>query len=119
MAGATRTEFLEADIETVSRRDPRWNGALWGLGVGAGLGFLLDASLVNEYGRDDISPGASAAFIASAAAIGAGAGFAIDALIKRRQVIYSRPPASTRTNVTILPLSTGRRTGIVVSLPVG
>jgi hypothetical protein len=110
MVGKTRTEFAEADVETVSRRDSRWNGTLWGLGVGAVLGAGLDRSLVKYYGRDDISTGSSVGSIATAAAIGAGIGFAVDAMIKGRRVIYSRPSTSTTRRGTVLPMWGPRRT---------
>ena len=116
VVGKTQTEFFEADVETVSRRDSRWNGTLWGLGLGGVLGATLDKSLVEEYGRDDISSGSSVAFIATAAGIGAGIGFAVDAMIKGRRVIYSRPRTSMRRNATLLPMWGTRRKGIFVSL---
>jgi hypothetical protein len=81
---------------------------LWGLGAGVVLGASLDRSLVNEYGRDDISRGASVAFIATAAGIGAGIGFVVDALIRGREVIYSKP----RATATVLPMLGTRRKGI-------
>ena len=90
VANKTRTELVEADVETISQRDSRWNGTLWGLGAGGALGALLDRSLVNEYGRDDISAGSSVSFIATAAGLGAGIGFAVDALLKGQRVVYSR-----------------------------
>ena len=114
--GKTRTEFVEADVETVSRRDSRWNGTLWGLGAGAVVGALLDRSLVDEYGRDDISSASSAAFVATAAGIGAGVGFAVDALIKGRRVIYSRPRTSKGGNATVWPVWQPDRKSVVVSL---
>ena len=115
VVGATQTEIAEADVETISRRDSRWNGTLWGLGAGGVLGALLDRGLVEEYGRDDISAGSSASFIATAAGIGAGIGFAVDAMIKGRRVIYTRRRASTR-DVTVSPEWNTRRKGILVSL---
>lgn len=112
LAGKNRMEFGDADVETISRRDPRWNGTLWGIGAGGVLGTLVDRSLVNEYGRDDISRGASAAFIATAVGIGAGIGFVVDALIRGQQVIYSKPRTTTR----ILPIWGIQRKGISLSL---
>ncbi len=116
IGGKTRTEFVEADVEKVSRRDSRWNGTLWGLGAGGVVGALLDRSLVKEYGRDDISPGSSVSFVATAAGIGAGIGFGVDAMIKGRRVIYSRPRAATAGNATVLPMWHPGRKGIFVSL---
>ena len=116
VANKTRTEFVEPDVETVSQRDSRWNGTLWGLGVGGVLGVLLDRSLVDEYGRDDISAGSSVSFIATAAGIGAGIGFAVDAMLKGQRVIYSRPPTSITKHTTVLPMWSTRRQAIVVVL---
>jgi hypothetical protein len=116
VANKTRTEFVEADVETVSRRDSRWNGTLWGLGAGGVLGVLLDRSLVDEYGRDDISAGSSVSFIATAAGIGAGIGFVVDAMLKGQRVIYSRPPTSITKHTTVLPMWGTRRRAIVVVL---
>jgi len=115
VVGTTQTEFVEADVETVSRRDSRWNGTLWGLGLGGVLGATFDKSLVEYYGRDDISSGSSAAFIATAAGIGAGIGFVVDAMIKGRRVIYSRSRTSISRNATLVPMW-GTRKGIFVSL---
>jgi hypothetical protein len=116
VVGKTRTELFGSDVETVSQRDSRWNGTLWGLGAGGLLGALLDRSLVEEYGREDISSGASVSFIATVAGIGAGIGFAIDAMIHGRRVIYSRAGTSMRRNATVLPMWAPRRKGIFVSL---
>jgi hypothetical protein len=112
---ADRMEFLEPDVETVSRRDSRWNGTLWGLGAGAVLGTLLDRTLVGEYGREDISVGESASFIATAAGLGAGIGFAVDALVRGRHVLYARPPSTTGM-VSVLPVWRPARGGILVTL---
>jgi len=116
LVGKTRTVFVEADVDTVSRRDSRRNGTLWGLGVGGVLGVLLDRSLVKEYGRDDISAGSSASFITTAAGIGAGIGFAVDALMKDQQVIYSRPRKSTRMSAEVFATWSHRRQSISVLL---
>ena len=105
-----------ADVETVSRRDSRWNGTLWGLAAGGVLGALLDRSLVEEYGRDDISPGSSLSLVATAAGIGAGIGFGIDAMIKGRRVIYSKPRPPVDGNATVLPMWRSSRKGVLVSL---
>lgn len=116
IAGRTEREFLEADVETISRRDSRWNGTLWGLGIGGVLGAWADNGLVDVYGREDISVGESVGFIAGTAAVGAGIGFAVDALIRGTRLIYSRPATSTRKDTTVMPIWAGRRTGIFVSL---
>jgi hypothetical protein len=115
VVGKDRIEFVEADVETVSRRDSRWNGTLWGLGTGAVLGALMDKGLVEEYGREDIQVGESVAFIVEASGIGAGVGFAVDALIKGRRVVYMRSP-STRGTASVSPMWGPSRRGILVSL---
>jgi hypothetical protein len=112
MVGKTRTEFSETDLETVSRRDSRWNGTLWGLAVGAILGASLEKSLAGEYGRDDVGYGSA---VVPFAGIGAGIGFAVDAVNKGRRVIYTRPRTSTR-DATVSPVWNTRRKGIFVSL---
>jgi hypothetical protein len=116
VVGKTRTEFVVADVDTVSRRDSHWNGTLWGLAAGGVLGALLDRSLVEEYGRDDISPGSSLSLVATAAGVGAGIGFGIDAMIKGRRVIYSRPRPSIGGNATVLPIWRPERKHVLVSL---
>jgi hypothetical protein len=114
VADKTRTVFVQADVETVSLTDSRLNGILWGLGVGGVLGVLLDKSLTDEYGRDDISVGSSVSFIATAAGIGAGIGFVVDAILKGQRTIYSRPPTSITKHTTVLPMWVPRRQALVV-----
>jgi hypothetical protein len=115
-AGGARTDFAEDALSTISRPDSRWNGTLWGLGVGGVLGALVDRGLVKEYGREDISVGQSVASIAEVAGIGAGIGFVIDALIKGRRLIYSRSQVSMRGDMRLRPMWGRRRQGVVVSL---
>lgn len=112
VVGTTQTEFVEADLESVSRRDSRWNGVLWGLTLGGVLGAALEKSFVDEYGRDDVGYGS---VVVPFAGIGVGVGFAVDAMIKGRRVVYSRPRTSTR-DPTISPVWSTRRKGIGVSL---
>jgi hypothetical protein len=116
LVGQTKTEFFEADVETINRRDSRWNGTLWGLGVGGVLGAWVDRGLVKEYGREDISVGASVKFISGTAAVGAGIGFVVDAMIRGRRLIYSRAQTSVKGTTTVLPMWGSRRKGIFVLL---
>lgn len=116
IVGGVRTDFAEDALDTVSRRDSRWNGTLWGLGVGGVLGAWLDRGLVKEYGREDIDVCESVAFIVEAAGVGAGIGFAVDALIKGRRLVYSRSQVSMRRSVTLLPMWVSGRKGVYVSL---
>lgn len=110
----TRIDVPESDLDTISTRDSRWNGTVWGLGVGAVLGAWLDRDLVRAYGREDISVGESALFIAQAAGGGAAIGFAVDAILDGRRVIYSR--SRTSTSATVLPLWGHGRMGVVLSV---
>ncbi len=112
----TRTEFFEMDVERIGRRDSRWNGTLWGLGVAGALSAWVDRGLVNEYGREDIPVGDSVAFIAGTAAAGAGIGFAMDALNKGERVLYSRAGPSTRSRPVVMHVWLGHRAGIFVSV---
>ena len=108
-----RTDFSETDLDTVARRDSRWNGTLWGLAVGAALGISFEKGFADEYGRDDIGYGSVAVPFAG---LGAGIGFAVDAMTKGRRIIYSRAGRSTR-NATVALVWNSRRQGILVTLP--
>jgi hypothetical protein len=111
-----RTDFAEGDLDTISQRDSRWNGTLWGLGVGGALGAGLDRSLVKEYGREDIGVGDSVAFIAEAAAVGAGIGFVVDALIKGERLLYARSQTSTIRSATLRLMWLHGRKGVLLLL---
>ena len=78
------TVLTEGDIATISRRDSPWNGMLWGLAAGAVLGAVAEKSIADYY--DEGSDG-SLAVLGGAA--GAGIGFALDALISGRNLIFS------------------------------
>ena len=93
VVGGNRIDFPATDLDTVSRRDSRWSGTLWGLAVGGALGIYIEKGLAGEYGRDDVGYGS---LVVPLAALGAGLGFATDAMIKGRQVVYARPASSTK-----------------------
>jgi hypothetical protein len=112
MVDGTRVEFAGTDVETVSRRDSRWSGTLWGLGIGGALGASFERALAGEYGRDDIGYGSA---LVPFAAIGAGIGFGVDALIKGERIIYSRSHTSP-TSVSVSPMWNPSRKGIRVSV---
>jgi hypothetical protein len=92
IVGGARTDFSESDLDTVSRRDSRWNGTLWGLAIGAAVGLSFEKSLSHEYGRDDIGYGS---VVVPFAGLGASVGFAVDAMIKGRRIIYASRRSST------------------------
>lgn len=83
-----RRDFRDNDVDVVRQRrqDSLANGALWGFGVGAGLGLLAAASWC-EY---ECNPGLVALVTTLYGGVGAGVGVGIDAMIVRNQVIYAR-----------------------------
>lgn len=85
-----RTKFAETDVDTISRRDSRWNGTLWGLVVGATLGTLFEKGLGSEYGGYY-----DGSFTVLFGAVGSGVGFATDAMIRGRRLVYSNPARLT------------------------
>jgi hypothetical protein len=115
IVGGARTDFAETDLDTVGQRDSRWNGTLWGLAIGAALGLSLEKSFANEYGRDEIGYGS---VVLSFAGLGAGIGFAVDAIKRGRRIVYARAGSAT-TNATVVPIWTMQRKGILLSLRFG
>ena len=101
-------EFLEWEVDRIEQRGPDSlkNGALIGLGIGAGFGAAALAA-----------SGADTRFVAMAAllysGIGAGIGSGLDALIEGRRLIYAGSPAS-RTTVNLLSVPSGPRKSIMV-----
>jgi hypothetical protein len=94
--------FQEADVGTVRRRyrDSLRNGALWGLGVGAGIGAA--GALASDFWGSDAR--LALIQVAANAGLGAAAGVAVDVLIKGRQVIYEgspQRPAKSGVNVPV------------------
>jgi hypothetical protein len=112
IVNGARTDFSATDLDTVGRRDSRWTGTLWGLVVGAALGIWFEKGLADEYGRDDIGYGS---MVVPFAGLGAGLGFAVDAMIKGRRIVYTRAGSSTNT-ATVAPVWNSRRKGMFVSL---
>lgn len=85
-------EWRETEVATITQRrgDSLTNGALIGLGTGAGISAIgIAISSANDV-YDDVNAGEVAAVIALYAAIGAGIGAGIDALISRHRVIFER-----------------------------
>ena len=105
----SRVEMLEGDVRTIlqRRQDSLGNGALWGLGTGASLGFLAGS----QFG----GPGLGTIVALVYGGVGAGVGVGIDALIAGRQVIYAKPGASS-TRVRVSPLLSRDRHGAQLSV---
>jgi len=100
-------DLRELDVATVRQRRPDSlrNGALWGLGIGAGTGMLA-------CGRCHVGPGLVVAGLYGG--IGAGIGVGIDALIEGRLVVYQRRASTTR--ITVTPQLARSHKGVNVSL---
>lgn len=102
-------EWTEGEIRTIRQRvpDSLSNGALWGLGIGAGLMGLGLAAV----GVEDGDEGWAVLAVAIYGGIGAGIGVGVDALIRSKQVIYQRPTTSVgwRVSPLVTPIARGAR----------
>jgi len=99
-----------ADIVRVRARraDSVLNGALIGAGAAVASGlFLCTRTEPWENCRDDVGP------ILRIAAVGAGIGMGVDALIRGRRTIYEAPHAA---QLRVAPIVARRATGLQVSL---
>ncbi len=104
--------WTEDDIARIRQRraDSLANGALIGLGVGAGIG-LAGGLALRESGED----GLVFAVMAVYGGIGAGVGVGFDAIVRSEYVIFERatsPPVSLRFS----PLVTAHARGVRLSL---
>ena len=109
--GGKKTTYGERDILEITRRggDPLTNGAWWGFGIGAGFGSL-------GYGVFCATETCSAiaiVIIPVYGAMGAGAGVAVDALIRGEKTVYRAPNRQITTAVA--PMF-GRRKGIGLAI---
>ena len=106
-----RRDWTETDITMIRQRrpDPLANGVLWGFGIGAGLGVasLLGGGCEGSVTFLPVCMGIAGAF-------GAGIGAAVDAAIRREQVIFTRPLAVT--GVRFEPFLTSSRRGVLVAV---
>ncbi len=105
--GKQLLELREADVQTIRRRgnDSLRDGALWGLGTGAGVGMVT-------CGRCHVGPGLVAA--AMFGGIGSGIGVGIDALIRTEMTIFQRRGAAG--TVTVAPQLAKSHQGVMVSV---
>jgi hypothetical protein len=94
----TSTEVPYARIMRIDHpHDGLGNGALWGLGVGAGIGFAMvlqeessDCESAGFFSCGDPQPVAYALVPAIVGGLGAAIGVGVDALIRREPNIYRR-----------------------------
>ena len=88
-----RRDYAEADVDFIRQRrgDSLANGAKWGAGIGAAL-LAVAIAACDECHLDSPDDYLVAAFATGAyAAMGAGVGVGIDALIRRPRTVYRRP----------------------------
>lgn len=110
--GGMPRRFAESDVATIQQRrgDSLKNGALWGLGVGAGFAATALALLSGGDCYDTANCfGFAAAAIGVYGGIGAGIGTGVDAMIKGQQVVYQAPVSA---RLQIAPLVTRRSKGV-------
>ena len=88
VSDGTRRDLAERDIATIYQRRPDSlaNGALWGFGIGAGLGLAGGIALSDIGSSAAIIP----IFTLLYGGIGAGIGTGLDAMVSAERVIYAR-----------------------------
>lgn len=107
--GDGQRAFAEADVRTIRRRgDSIANGAKWGAGFGLGFGILGAIAL-----GDELDPAAVPFVVAVYAAFGTGVGVGVDALVRGRVLIFSRPG---RAALQLAPIVTRRSAGAAAVL---
>ena len=101
-------EWADTEVSRIFQRkqDSLMNGALWGVGGGAGAFGVLAAIFCSD--GDCEFDATVAGAIAMYAGLGAAVGVGIDALITRRHAIYERPSNSAVLSVAPI-LANGRR----------
>ena len=111
LAGDNRM-FAERDVEAVTRHDHAnvRTGALWGFGIGAGLGVLAGAAIC-EYRCE---PGAYAAVALVYGGLGSGIGVGISAMMPTEQLIFRS--SSSKARLTVAPVLSQDRKALSVSL---
>ncbi len=106
----SRGEVRQIDVRV---DDPITNGALIGAGIGTGLALGTCVAVAGD-GND------CAEFILFLGGVyagaGAGLGTLVDALHRRREVVYVAPSAASERRLSVVPLITRDKMGVLVSL---
>ena len=114
VSSGTRRELKlgETDVSLIRQRrqDSLGNGALIGLGVGAGLGAIALAIICSNEDCEGEAP----EFVAVYAGLGTAVGVGVDALIVRHRVIYEKRAGEITLGVR--PLLGVGRTGVALSM---
>lgn len=116
IVNGSRRSFLEDETRTLRRRQPDSlkNGALWGVGIGAGLGLT---GFIDTEESPALPTGEAIAMTLTFAGLGAAVGVGLDALFRGDQVIFSRPARSSGSaSLTLSPLLTRGSKGARLSL---
>jgi hypothetical protein len=117
LAGDNRL-FAERDVEAVTRHDHAQlrTGALWGFGVGAGVGVLFAQALC-EYG---CGPAAYTGMALVYGGLGSGIGLGISAMIPTEQLVFrsgsSASTGSSGARLIVAPVLSQNRQAVSVSL---
>ena len=113
-----RQEFLEGRIREVRKRRPesRWDGALYGLGIGAVVGILNVRSVCHDASeRSDCYAVGWAIVLPLFAAGGAGSGALVDFAIKRNVTVFA-PAVRSGHRFGLSPMLDARRKGLALSV---
>jgi len=115
LAGDTRLEMRESDVMTIKQlyTDSLADGAIWGA-VG-GAAYVAAMAVVFSEDSDEWTFSDVAVVLGIYAGIGTGIGVGIDALIRKKHVIYQQPPI-TGLQVGIAPWLTKQHKGVLVTL---
>jgi hypothetical protein len=109
---AVRAAVHEAQPSAAAqrRRDPLWNGAAIGAGVGLVIGLIGAERCGNDFG----CTGDTWQFVLLGAGAGAGLGMGIDALLDRHRAVSSAGRSTAR--VRLAPALAGRTRGVRASV---
>ena len=113
LMGGHRSNLVEGDVRTISQRrhGDLGTGAKWGFGIGAAFGLFV---ALTECTGDEChlySPFIAALY----GGLGSGIGVGVSASIINQHVIFARPPTAS-VKLTLSPLVTHNRQGMIVSL---